>query len=81
MTRRRERIITAKRRLLGDVIEQLERSRSCTDPDDILAIDSLLLEFRRRAGVQPIPVLPGQEALPGLGTFTITFPRQEAHHG
>jgi hypothetical protein len=79
MARRRTRILVAKRRVLRDVIEQLERDRSMSDADDILAIDSLLTEFRRRAGVQPAAVLPGQEALPGMGLFKITFlsdPRQ-----
>lgn len=73
MTRRRDRIVIAKRRLLFDVIAQLERERSCSDAEDLLAVDALLVEFRRRAGVLPVPVLPGQEALPGLGSFMIVF--------
>lgn len=75
MARRRTRILVAKRRVLRDVIEQLERDRSMSDADDILAIDSLLVEFRRRAGIKPPAVLPGQEALPGMGLFKITFVR------
>jgi hypothetical protein len=81
MARRRTRVLVAKRRVLRDVIEQLERDRAVSDLDDILAIDSLLVEFRRRAGIKPSVVLPGQEALPGMGLFKITFvrdPRQEA---
>lgn len=71
--RKRDRTIVAKRRILRDVIEQLERDRSMSDTDDVRAIDALLVEFRRRAGVQPPVVPPGQEALPGLGIFKIVF--------
>lgn len=71
--RRRERVVAAKRRILCELIEHLERDRSMEDADGILGIDALLVEFRRRAEVAAATVLPGQEALPGMGIFKITF--------
>lgn len=66
MARRRTRILVAKQRVLRDVIEQLERDRSMSDPDDILAIDALIREFARRANYKPRGPAPEQEQLPGI---------------
>jgi hypothetical protein len=80
VTRKRDRVADAKRRVLRDLIEQLERSRSMSSIDEINAIDALLIELRRRAGVEPLAVPPGQEHLPGMGLFVITFLPEEATH-
>ena len=73
MASKRTRIRAAKRRVLTGLIPELERTRSMSDPDDILGIDALLSEFRRRAEIADPPVPPGQQCLPGMGVFTITF--------
>lgn len=72
--RKRDRIIAAKRRILRELVEHLERDRSMEDADGILGIDALLVEFRRRAELEAPAVPPGHEHLPGLGLFQIVFP-------
>lgn len=72
--RKRDRTIAAKRRILRELVEHLERDRSMEDADGILGIDALLVEFRRRAELEAPAVPPGHEHLPGLGLFQIVFP-------
>ena len=79
--RKRDRTVAAKRRILRELVEHLERDRSMEDADGILGIDALLTEFRRRADVEAPAVPPGHEHLPGLGLFQITFPHDFRERG
>jgi len=64
---------SAKRRILAELVEHLERDRSMADAEGVAAIDELLVEFRRRGRVSAPTVPEGQDPLPGVGLWQIDF--------
>lgn len=77
MARRRERLRKARGYVMRDLVEYLERQQSLSDTDEILVIEALIVELRRRGGLPAVTPLPGQQQLPGMGLFVITFNAKE----
>jgi len=73
MASKRVRLREARHAVLRDLIGYLERDRTMSDTDQVLVIETLIEEFRRRAGIAEPGFIPEQEALPGLNLFRITL--------
>lgn len=78
MATKRAILRAARRSVLRDLVTYLERDQAMSDANEILAIEALIVEFRRRAGDPPLGPPPGQQALPGMGMFRITLTDGEA---
>lgn len=77
MASKRERLHAARRAVLRDVVEQLERDLSMSSDDEIIVIEALISEFRRRGGLTPTTPPPCHDPIPGIGLFQI-LPAKEA---
>lgn len=63
MPSRSDRVRAARRAVLRDLAEHLERDRAMPDTARVEAVEALIAEFRRRADVGDSGPAPGQEAL------------------
>lgn len=77
MASRRQRLRKARGAVMRDLVEYLERQQCMSDTDEVLVIEALIVEFRRRGGMPVVTPLPGQQQLPGMGLFVITFNAKE----
>lgn len=69
MVSKAARLRTARRAVLRDVVEQLERDLSMSSDDEITVIEALIAEFRRRGGLTPVTPPPDHDLIPGMGLF------------
>jgi hypothetical protein len=70
----RRDIRVAKKRLLVELIDELEDGEQYESEAGIEATHQLIAEFRVRAGIALLEPAPGQEPLPGVGLWQIDFP-------
>lgn len=77
MASKRERLRTARGHVMRDLVEYLERAQCMSDLDEVIVIENLIVELRRRGGMPVVTPLPGQQQLPGMGLFAITFNAKE----
>lgn len=64
----------AKKRLLAELIEELEHGEQFETGAGLEATRQLIAEFRRRAGITTPEPAPDQQPLPGVGLWQIDFP-------
>jgi hypothetical protein len=81
MASKRERLRKARAAVMRDLVEYLERQQSMSSTDEVLVIENLIVELRRRGGMPIVTPLPGQQQLPGMGLFVITFNAKEGPDG
>jgi hypothetical protein len=68
MASRRARLRTARRTVLMALVAELERDLSMSCGDEIIVIEALIAEFRRRGRLTPVASPPGHAHLPGMET-------------